>query len=162
MIIFTVNSTHKAAISIFTSRNPRSNTLERFPHSSFYLGIDIYPTISVRPAPHSTEYFCITRATQVSQNTYFRCLKYYFLQVEFIHLWEVNGHTSLQIFNFIKLQIEHINIYEVNRKLRSVPVYFTVHSVKYTGTHRNFSSVTMNYPTAVFSVYASNSPPIKA
>ena len=33
-----------------------------------------------------------------------------------------------------------------------VAAKITVHTVKYTGTHRNFSSATMNYPSAVFSM----------
>ena len=53
------------------------------------------------------------------------------------------------------------------KKLRYVPVHFTVstviftlsaakttvHTVKCTGTHLNFSRAIMNYPSAVFSVY---------
>ena len=41
IIINTVNSTSKAAMNMATSPNPRSSTLERFPHSRAYLGLRI-------------------------------------------------------------------------------------------------------------------------
>ena len=54
----------------------------------------------------------------------------------------------------IKITVHSSNFY-INLIFNVPAAKITIHTVKCTGTHRNFSSATMNYPSAVFSVHNS-------
>ena len=61
----TINSLNKAAFNIQISPDRRSSTLEPLPPHTFPLTKKL---VSVTPNKASAEYFCITRATQITMS----------------------------------------------------------------------------------------------
>ena len=62
-----------------------------------------------------------------------------------------NGTQYFFMVQNIKITVHSSNFY-INVIFTVSIAEITVHSVKCTGTHRNFSSATANYPNIVFSV----------